>query len=112
RHRSAPGRAIRGGSFRGDPEANGRAPKLRPRHRTRHPGLCPDDHRADLSVSACPLPYRDRTGGRNPGAWDDLVIPLKVETILTVFAVFCRVGGCLLIAPGFSSSYIPPRIRL
>lgn len=40
------------------------------------------------------------------------MIPLKVETILTVFAVFCRVGGCLLIAPGFSSSYIPPRIRL
>jgi flagellar biosynthetic protein FliR len=34
------------------------------------------------------------------------------ETILAVFAVFCRVGGCLLIAPGFSSTQIPMRIRL
>ncbi len=34
------------------------------------------------------------------------------ETILAVFAVFCRVGGCLMIAPGFGSSEIPSRVRL
>jgi flagellar biosynthetic protein FliR len=34
------------------------------------------------------------------------------ETILAVFAVFCRVGGCLMIAPGFGSTEIPSRIRL
>jgi flagellar biosynthetic protein FliR len=34
------------------------------------------------------------------------------ETILAVFAIFCRVGGCLLVAPGFGSTEIPPRIRL
>lgn len=34
------------------------------------------------------------------------------ETILAVFAIFCRVGACLLVAPGFSSSQIPTRVRL
>ncbi len=34
------------------------------------------------------------------------------ETILAVFAIFCRVGACLMIAPGFSSSQVPTRIRL
>jgi flagellar biosynthetic protein FliR len=34
------------------------------------------------------------------------------ETILAAFAIFCRVGGCLMIAPGFSSSQIPVRVRL
>ena len=34
------------------------------------------------------------------------------DTILAVFAIFCRVGGCLLIAPGFSSTQVPARIRL
>jgi flagellar biosynthesis protein FliR len=37
---------------------------------------------------------------------------LTTETVLAVFAIFCRVGGCLLIAPGFSSAQIPARIRL
>ncbi len=32
--------------------------------------------------------------------------------IIAVFAIFCRVAGCLLIAPGFSSAMIPPRVRL
>lgn len=34
------------------------------------------------------------------------------ETILSVFAIFCRIGGCLMVAPGFSSSQVPVRIRL
>jgi flagellar biosynthetic protein FliR len=34
------------------------------------------------------------------------------ETILAVFAIFCRVGACLMIAPGFSSVQIPARVRL
>lgn len=38
--------------------------------------------------------------------------PIAPETILSAFAIFCRIGGCLLIAPGFSSSQVPPRIRL
>lgn len=40
------------------------------------------------------------------------MIALEPATILSAFAIFCRIGGCLLIAPGFSSSQIPPVIRL
>nr|WP_210277500.1 flagellar biosynthesis protein FliR [Microvirga lupini] len=32
--------------------------------------------------------------------------------MLGIFLIFCRVGGCLLIAPGFSSSRIPLHVRL
>jgi flagellar biosynthetic protein FliR len=40
------------------------------------------------------------------------VTAIAPETILAAFAIFCRVGGCLLIAPGFSNPQVPPRIRL
>ncbi len=32
--------------------------------------------------------------------------------IVTVFLLFCRIGGCLLFAPGFSSPRVPVNIRL
>lgn len=34
------------------------------------------------------------------------------ETFLAVFLIFCRIGGCLLVVPGFSSARIPPQVRL
>jgi flagellar biosynthesis protein FliR len=34
------------------------------------------------------------------------------ETILVVFVLFCRIGGCLMLMPGFSSSRVPVQIRL
>ncbi|MFF9551559.1 MULTISPECIES: flagellar biosynthesis protein FliR [Methylobacterium] len=34
------------------------------------------------------------------------------DTILGVFVIFCRVGGCLLVAPGLSSARVAPHIRL
>jgi len=40
------------------------------------------------------------------------VSAIAPQTILAVFAIFCRVGGCLLVAPGFSASQVPPRVRL
>lgn len=33
-------------------------------------------------------------------------------TILTLFLIFCRVGGCMMVLPGFSSARVPPQIRL
>lgn len=33
-------------------------------------------------------------------------------TILVLFLVFCRIGGCLMSMPGFSSARIPMQIRL
>ena len=41
-----------------------------------------------------------------------LVTDLTPATILAVFAIFCRVGACLMIAPGFGSNQVPQRIRL
>lgn len=40
------------------------------------------------------------------------MIGIAPDTILSTFAVFCRVGACLMIAPGFSNSQVPTRIRL
>lgn len=34
------------------------------------------------------------------------------ETILSVFLLFCRIGACLMVIPGFSSERIAMRIRL
>jgi flagellar biosynthetic protein FliR len=40
------------------------------------------------------------------------VSAIAPETILAVFAIFCRVGACLIIAPGFSAAQVPAKIRL
>jgi flagellar biosynthetic protein FliR len=40
------------------------------------------------------------------------VSAIAPDTILAVFAIFCRVGACLMVAPGFSSSQVPTRARL
>ncbi|MGO4707450.1 flagellar biosynthesis protein FliR [Microvirga sp. 2MCAF38] len=34
------------------------------------------------------------------------------DTFLAIFLIFCRIGGCLLIMPGFSSARVPPQVRL
>ena len=34
------------------------------------------------------------------------------DLVLTAFLVFCRIGGCLLVIPGFSSPRVPVRARL
>jgi flagellar biosynthetic protein FliR len=33
-------------------------------------------------------------------------------TILALFLAFCRIGGCMMVLPGFSSGRVPPQIRL
>jgi flagellar biosynthetic protein FliR len=34
------------------------------------------------------------------------------DTVLLVFILFCRIGGCLMLMPGFSSTRIPAQVRL
>jgi flagellar biosynthesis protein FliR len=34
------------------------------------------------------------------------------DVVLTVFLIFCRIGGCLMLVPGYSSHDIPMRVRL
>ncbi|THF50850.1 flagellar biosynthetic protein FliR [Allorhizobium terrae] len=33
-------------------------------------------------------------------------------TVLALFLVFCRIGSCFITLPGFSSSRVPPQVRL
>lgn len=37
---------------------------------------------------------------------------LTSDTILGVFLIFCRIGGCLMMVPGFSSNRVPIQVRL
>ena len=39
-------------------------------------------------------------------------IGIGPDAILTAFIIFCRIGACLMIMPGFSSSRIPVQARL
>lgn len=34
------------------------------------------------------------------------------HAVLTTFLLFCRIGACLMLMPGFSSPRVPPRVRL
>ncbi len=38
--------------------------------------------------------------------------PITPETLLHTFIIFCRIGGCLMLMPGFSSPRVPARFRL
>lgn len=33
-------------------------------------------------------------------------------TVLALFAVFCRIGGCMMVLPGFATARIPAQLRL
>ena len=40
------------------------------------------------------------------------MIPITAGMVLLTFLVFCRVGGCLMMMPGFGSSRVPMQVRL
>jgi flagellar biosynthetic protein FliR len=40
------------------------------------------------------------------------VSAITSETVLLVFLAFCRIGGCLMLMPGFASSRVPMNVRL
>jgi flagellar biosynthetic protein FliR len=40
------------------------------------------------------------------------VISGLTDNVLATFIVFCRIGACLMLVPGYSSTNIPPQIRL
>ncbi|MGE5510097.1 MAG: flagellar biosynthesis protein FliR [Bacteroidota bacterium] len=39
-------------------------------------------------------------------------MPIAADTVLLTFLLFCRIGGCLMLMPGFSSPRIPVQVRL
>jgi flagellar biosynthesis protein FliR len=40
------------------------------------------------------------------------VSAITPDTVLLVFLAFCRIGGCLMLMPGFSSARVPMNVRL
>jgi flagellar biosynthetic protein FliR len=40
------------------------------------------------------------------------VTAIGPEVVLATFLMFCRIGGCLMLMPGFSSPRVPARVRL
>jgi flagellar biosynthetic protein FliR len=40
------------------------------------------------------------------------VITITAGTVLLTFLVFCRIGGCLMIMPGFGSPRVPVQVRV
>lgn len=40
------------------------------------------------------------------------MIPITAGTVLLTFLVFCRIGGCLMVMPGFGSPRIPMQVRV
>jgi len=39
-------------------------------------------------------------------------MPITAATVLLTFLVFCRIGGCLMVMPGFASPRVPVQVRL
>jgi flagellar biosynthetic protein FliR len=39
-------------------------------------------------------------------------MPVTPDTVLHAFLIFCRIGACLMLMPGFSSPRVPVRFRL
>jgi flagellar biosynthetic protein FliR len=39
-------------------------------------------------------------------------MPIGSETVLSAFVLFCRIGACLMLMPGFSSPRVPVVVRL
>jgi len=34
------------------------------------------------------------------------------DAVLAAFVLFCRIGGCLMLMPGFSNQRVPRNVRL
>src|SRR5690606_31883263 len=95
-----------------DPSSHGAGAPVRGRRGTGCTAVRAHGDRAALSDPAGPVPPRDRSGGGDPAARNDLVMHLTSDAVLSTFLLFCRIGGCLMLMPGFASPRVPAQIRL
>ena len=76
-----------------------------------NPPLCAHDRRAPVRHAAGAVASGTRARHRDQVAGNDRVISTLVATapamIATIFVLFCRIGACLMVAPGFSSARTP-----
>src|SRR5262249_29746977 len=49
---------------------------------------------------------------RDQAAGSRIVTSALADSVLATFIVFCRIGACLMLVPGFSSVNIPVQVRL
>ena len=62
--------------------------------------------------AAGPLPSGTGARRRNQVVGDDFLTFLSADMVASVLILFCRIGACLMLAPGFSSPRLPARSRL
>jgi len=112
RHRPAPARGVLRAGDPGYPRVSRPRHAVCAGHLARIPLLCAHDHRAPLRHIAGSLACRACQGHRDQDSRLHLMITDPEGTVLALFAAFCRVGGCFMLMPGFSSARIPMQIRL
>ena len=96
-----------------DPRPHGPGPPVRPGGGARRAALRAHGHRAAVR-HACPCSRTSRSraacrSSRSARSRDGRSAP---DTVLLVFLLFCRIGGCLMLMPGFSSARVPVQVRL
>ena len=74
--------------------------------------LCSNGRRTPVCDSAGSVASRNCPRRRDQVAWNDLVSTIGSDTVLSAFILFCRIGACLMLMPGFSSPRIPTTVRL
>ncbi len=81
--------------------------------------LCMADSRSmcgwswsDFSIGLCSLARRTVSKCQNQRSWQLALTEGFTDALLTPILAFCRVGVCLMIAPGFGLARIPSLIRL
>lgn len=40
------------------------------------------------------------------------MIPIDNDSLVATFLIFCRIGSCLMVVPGFAQMHVPPQVRL
>ena len=112
RYRSPPDRAVQHGGHQGHPRAHGPGPPVRARRRAGCAALRADGDGAAVCDAARSVARGDRPRRAGQVAGHDLMSPIGPDTILLVFLLFCRIGGCLMLMPGVSSARVPVNVRL
>src|SRR3954466_7828284 len=57
-------------------------------------------------------PYRDQRPPGDRGLRIHIGISGLTDSVLVTFIVFCRIGACLMLVPGYSSVNVPAQVRL
>ena len=109
RHRPAAGRGVRRRGVGRHPPPHGRGRTFRDRRGAGIARLCAHDRRTPVRDPAGAVASRTGARRRDQVAGNDFVTLLSSDMVASVFVLFCRIGGCLMIAPGFSSPRLPVR---